>query len=78
MHRSVLDIPAVGSVRVDPVEHPWARAPDLAQAPLHAPSPFCPPLVQHVEEPVAHDGADVDFAAFRTAVTELVFNECSG
>ena len=34
------------------------------QAPLHAPSPLCPPLVNHVWEPVTHDGVDVDFAGF--------------
>ena len=51
---------------------------DLAQAALHAPSTFCPPLVQHIEEPVAHDGVDVDFAALRIAAVGLVFNECSG
>ena len=54
------------------------QAPDLRQAPLHAPSPLCPPLVHHVEEPVAHDGVDVDFAAVRTAAAGLVFDECSG
>ena len=26
-------------------------------APLHAPSPFSPPLIQRVEEPVAHEGS---------------------
>ena len=43
--------PAVGSVRVDPVEHPGAQPLELVEAPLHAPSPFRSPLVQHVEEP---------------------------
>ena len=43
--------PAVGSVRVDPVEHPGAQPLELIEAPLHAPSPFRSPLVQHVEEP---------------------------
>ena len=56
-------LPAVGSVRVDPVEHRGAQTLDLAQAPLHVPSSFCPPLVQHVEEPVADGGIDVDLAA---------------
>ena len=51
-------------------------APDLSQAPLHAP-PFVSPQVQLVEEPVAHEGVDVDFAALRTAAAGLVFNECS-
>ena len=59
--------PAVRSVRVDSVEDPGAEAPDLSQAVLRAPSPLCPPLVQHVEELVAHDGVDVNFAALRTA-----------
>ena len=39
---------------------------------------FCPPLVQHVEEPVAHDWVGVDFAAFCRAAAGLVFNKCSG
>ena len=42
---------AVGSVPVDPVEHPGAQALDLAQAPLHVPFPFRPPLVGHVVSP---------------------------
>ena len=46
--------PGVRSVRVDPLEHPGAQALDFAQALRHAPLPFCPPAVQHVEEPVAH------------------------
>ena len=70
--------PAVGSVRVDPVEHPGAQTLDLAQAPLHVPSPLSPPLAQHVEEPVAGDGFDVDLAALRPTAAGLVFNECSG
>ena len=70
--------PAVGSVRVDPVEHPGAQTLDLAQAPLHVPSPLSPPLAQHVEEPVAGDGVDVDLAALRPTAAGLVFNECSG
>ena len=70
--------PAVWSVRVDPVEHPRAQTLDLAQAPLHVPSPFGSPLVQHVEEPVAGDGIDVDFAALRDAAAGLVFNERGG
>ena len=53
-------------------------APDLSQAPLHAPSPFCPPLFQHVEEPVAHRGVGVNFAALGIAATGLVLNECTG
>ena len=65
-------------VRVDPVEQPKAQPLDLAQAPLHAPSPFCIPLVQHVEEPDAHDGVGVDYAALRVAAPGLVFNQCSG
>ena len=65
-------------VRVDPVEQPRAQPLDLAQAPLHAPSPFCIPLVQHVEEPDAHDGVGVDYAALRVAAPALVFNQCSG
>ena len=63
--------PAVGSVPFEPVGHPRAEALDLAQA-----SPLCPRLEGHVDEPVAHDGAD--FAAFRRAAAGLVFNECSG
>ena len=70
--------PAIGSVRVDPVEHPGAQALDLAQAPLHVPSPLSPPLVQHVEEPVTGDGVDVHLAALRCTAAGLVFNECSG
>ena len=66
--------PAVGSVRVDPVEHPGAQTLDLAQAPLHVPSPLSPPLVQHVEEPVAGDGVDVHLAALRCTAAGLVFN----
>ena len=38
------------------IEHSEAQALDLSQAPLHAPSPLCPPLLVHVDEPVAHDG----------------------
>ena len=30
------------------------------------------------EEPLAHDGVDVDLAALRTTAAGLVFNECSG
>ena len=66
--------PAVGSVRVDPGAQPL----HLAQAPLHAPSLFLSPLVQHLEEPVAHDGVGVDFAAFCRAAAGLIFNECCG
>ena len=68
-------LPAVGSVRVDPVEHSRAQALDLAQAPLHVPSPLSPPLAQ---EPVAGDGVDLDLAALRPTAAGLVFNECSG
>ena len=63
---------------MDPVGHPGAWALDLTQAPLRAPPPLCPPLVQHVEEPVAHDGVDLHIAAFCRAAAGLVFNECSG
>ena len=45
-----------GAAVVNPVEHPGAQALEVNQAALHAPPPLCPPLVQHVEEPVAHDG----------------------
>ena len=55
-----------------------AQTLDLAQAPLHVPSPLSPPPTQHVEEPVASDGVDVDLAALRTAAAGLVFNECGG
>ena len=71
-------LPAVGRVPVDAVEHSRAQALDLAQAPLHVPSSFSPPLVQHVEEPVAGDGVDLDLAALCRAAAGLVFNECSG
>ena len=71
-------LPAKGSVRVDPVEHPGAKSLDLAEAPLHVPSPLSPPLVQHVEEPVASDGVDLGLAALRPTAAGLVFNECSG
>ena len=67
-------LPAIRSVRVDPVEHPGAQALDLAQAPPHVPSPLGLPLVQHVKEPVAGDGIDVDLAALRCTATGLVFN----
>ena len=67
--------PAAGSIPVGPVEHSKGQPLDLLQAPLHAPSPFCPPLVQQVEEPVAHDGVGVDFPAFCRAAAGLVFNE---
>ena len=70
--------PAIGSVRVDPVEHPGAQALDLAQAPLHVPSPLSPPLVQHVEEPVAGDGVDVHLAALRCTAAGLVFDGRGG
>ena len=70
-------LPAIGSVRVDPVEHPRAQALHLAQAPLHVPSPLSLPLVQHVEEPVAGDRVDLDLAALGSAAVGLVFNECS-
>ena len=76
--RGTAPFPAIRSVRVDPVEYPGAQALDLTQAPLHAPSPFCLTLVQHVEEPVADDGVDVDFTALRNSAAGLVFNECSG
>ena len=56
--------PAEGSVRVDPLEHPGPQAPDLTRALRYAPLLFCPPVVQHVEEPVAHEGVKVDFASF--------------
>ena len=49
--------PVVRSVPVDPVEHPWAQALDVAQAPLRVPLSFRLPLVRHVDEPVAHDGS---------------------
>ena len=65
------------SVRVDPNEQLGAQTLDLAQAPLHIPSSFGSPLVQHVEEPVAGDGVDVDLAAIRTTAG-LVFSECGG
>ena len=55
-----------------------AQALDLTQTPLHAPSSSCPPLFQHVEEPVADDGVAVDFGAFCRAADGLVFNEFSG
>ena len=71
-------LPAVGSVRVDPVKHPGAKSLDLAQAPLLVPSALSPPLVQHVEEPVVGDGVEVDLAALRTTAAGLVFNECGG
>ena len=67
-------VSTIGSVSVDPVEHPAAQP--LAQAPPQP--PFHLPLLQHVEEPVAHDGVDVDFVAFRRAAAGLVFNECGG
>ena len=71
-------LPAIGRVLVDAVEHSRAQALDLAQATLHVPSPLSPPLVQHVEEPVAGDGVDLDLAALCSAAAGLVFNECSG
>ena len=71
-------LPAVGSVLVDAIEHSGAQPLDLAQAPLHVPSSFGLPLVQHVEEPFAGDGIDVDLAALRTTAAGLVFNECGG
>ena len=43
-----------------------------------APSPFCLPLVQHVEKPVARDGVDVDFAPLRASAAGLGFDEWSG
>ena len=54
--------------RVDPVEHPGAQTLDLAQAPMHFRSPLSSPLVQHVEEPVASDGVDLDLAALAPRV----------
>ena len=63
---------------VDPVKYLGAKSLDLAQAPLCAPPPFCLPLVQHVEEPVVHDGVDLEFAAFCRAVAGLENNECGG
>ena len=70
--------PAVGSVRVDPVEHSRAQTLDLLQAPRHVPSPLSPPLVQHVEEPVAGNGFDLDLASLRPTAAGLVSNEYSG
>ena len=70
--------PAVGSVRVDPIEHYGAQALDLAQAPPHVPSPLSLPLVQHVEETVAGDGVDVNLAALRCTAAGLVFNGRGG
>ena len=67
-------LPAIGRVLVDPVEHSQAKALDLAQAPPHVPVPLGFPLVQHVEEPVAGDGVDVDLAALRSTATGPVFN----
>ena len=69
--------PATRSVQVDPVEHPGAKTLDLTQTSVYATSPFCPPLFQNVEEPVSHDGADLNFAAICRAAAGLVFNECS-
>ena len=57
---------------MDLVEHLGTQALDLTQAPLHAPSSLCLPLVRHVEEPVADDGADLDFAGFCRAAAEWV------
>ena len=54
--------------------HSWTSH----KAPLHAPSPSCPPQAQHAEEPVAHDGIGVNFVAFCRAAAGLLFNECSG
>ena len=71
-------LPAIGSVRVDAVEHSGAQPLDLAQAPPHVPSSFCLPLVQHVEEPVAGNGVDVDLAALRCTNAGLVFNGRGG
>ena len=42
------------------------------------PLPFRPPPAGHVEEPAAHDGVGVDFAASCRAAAGLDFNECSG
>ena len=75
--RGALHVQRWGVFQLTPSESPWARAPDLAKAPLHVPLPFRPPLVGHVDEPVAHDGVGVDFAAFSRAATGLIFNECS-
>ena len=55
-----------------------AQAPDLTQALRYAPFSCCPPVAGHVEEPVSHEGVDVDFAAFCHVAAGLVFNECSG
>ena len=70
-------LPTIRSVRVDAVEHPGAKALDLAQAPPHVPSPLGLPLVQHVEEPVAGNG-DVDLTALRCTAAGLVFNGRGG
>ena len=74
--RGALRFQLVRSVLVDPFEHPRAQPPDLAQAPLHVPSPLCLQLVQHLLVPAALDGIGVDSAAFCRAVAGLVFNEC--
>ena len=67
------------SVPDDPLEHPGAQPLDLSTSTAaYAPSPFCPPLFQHVEEPVAHRGVGVNFAAFGRAAVGLVLNECTG
>ena len=71
-------LPAIGSVLVDAVENPGAQALDLAQAPPHVPVPFCSPLVQHVEEPVAGDGVDEDLAALGSDAAGLVFDGHGG
>ena len=71
-------LPTIRSVRVDLVEHSGAQALDLAQAPPHVPSPLGSPLVQHVEEPVAGDGVDVDLAALGSAAAGPVFDGHGG
>ena len=76
--RVTLRFQRYGMFKVDPVENHGATSLDIAQAPLCAPSPFCPPPVQQAEEPAAHDGVDLDVAAFCRAAAGLVLNECSG
>ena len=76
--RGALRFQGCGVFGLIPSNTPGHRRWDLTQAPLHVPSSFGFPVAQHVEEPVAGDGIDVDLAAFESAAAGLVFNERGG
>ena len=68
----------MGNDRENPDKHKTAAAGRLADQPGPHPGTAVCSIAERVEEPVAHDGVDLDFAAFCSAAAGLVSNECSG